>query len=139
MKGKSLILLIGAVLFYIGCSTSMIGKKAPYRSVHPLFAGENTYYLNSGDVIECYYDRNTLTGKLIFAEQSGASGHEITNLTLVAWFADSRRIFRTKGSYSWEHSDQKSMDEGLDFTIEIPDGFNDIVFIGFSYHGTYIH
>jgi hypothetical protein len=139
MKKKRSIFLIGIAFFFMGCSTSMIGKKVPDHSLRPLSIGKGTYSWEGGDVLDYYYEDNRLTGKLIFAERSGASGHEITNLTLVAWFANWERIIQTKASYSWKHSDSKSMDEGLDFVIVIPDGFNNLAFVGFTYQGTYIH
>ena len=139
MKIKGSLFLIGIIFLFATCSTSMIGKEVPGHSLRPLSVGKETYSWESGDVLDYYYGDNKLTGKMIFADRSGAAGHEITNLTLVAWFANRERIIQTKASYTWKHSDSKSMDEGLDFIIEIPEGFNDLAFVGFSYHGTYIH
>ena len=139
MKKKSSIFLIGIVFFFMSCSTSMIGKKVPDHSLRPLIVGKETYSWENGNVLEYFYEDNKLTGQLIFAEQSGASGNEITNLTLVAWFANWERIIQTSATYNWKHSDSKSMDEKLDFVIEIPEGFNNLSFVGFTYQGTYIH
>jgi hypothetical protein len=132
-----MVLLLAIGFFFVGCASGMIGKKVPVSNLSS-FRFEKTFIFEGrGDIVTYRREYDKLVGKLVFGKQLGYSGYEIEQLTLVAWFTDIEGVILAKSSYSWKGL-EFDMGEELKFVMDMPQGYNDFVYVGFSYSGTLV-
>ena len=136
MEKKLFILLLIVAVFFASCSTGYIGKTLPTDNLCKLSGKSNTCTLPDGTRITYHVEDKKLVGKLVFSGRPHAAGYEIISFTLVGWFADGNGLICAKSSCSWSQSDYLTLKDGLEFAIKIPEGYKDLKYVGFSYHGT---
>ena len=136
MKLRMMVLLIAIGLFFVSCASGTIGKRVPVTNLSSLRFDRTFYFGDSGTIVTFELKNDKLVGTLIFGEQYSVPGYEIRELTLSAWFTDLEGVILAKGSYSWE-SGEFDMREELKFAMDMPQGYENFVYVGFTYSGTY--
>ena len=137
-RGLLILMPVIAIILTACAAGGNIGKAYPTDQLGRLSSTTNTVTWTTGDYVSYRVEGEKLVGKLVFVERPGSSGNEFVRLTLVAWFADRNGLICAKSSCSLRVSDTVSMNEGFEFTIDIPKEHKNLEYVTFTYRGTYI-
>ena len=126
-------ILFLAVFLFIGCATY---KQLPLENLGLLSTRETTYTWTNGSKVIYRLEDDKLVGKLIFGKNLNYAGYQVEQFVLVAWFTDVGGLVLEKSSYYWKRG-ELNLDDKLEFVMDLPEGYKDFVYVGFSYSGAF--